>query len=65
MWRLMISPLPGGGDVWLDKPSDSCDRLPGVDGKIYNLSDYATSLVLVVVFTCNEVSSQEGHQRAR
>jgi peroxiredoxin len=27
--------------------------LPGVDGKIHKLSDYATSPVLVVVFTCN------------
>jgi peroxiredoxin len=27
--------------------------LPGVDGKIHNLSDYANSPVLVVIFTCN------------
>jgi peroxiredoxin len=27
--------------------------LPGVDGKIHKLSDYASSPVLVVVFTCN------------
>ena len=27
--------------------------LPGVDGKIHKLSDYATNPVLVVVFTCN------------
>ena len=27
--------------------------LPGVDGKIHSLSDYAASPVLVVVFTCN------------
>src|SRR6266576_4628269 len=27
--------------------------LPGVDGKIHRLSDYAASPVLVVVFTCN------------
>ena len=27
--------------------------LPGVDGKIHKLSDYAASPVLVVVFTCN------------
>jgi len=27
--------------------------LPGVDGKIHKLSDYAASAVLVVVFTCN------------
>src|SRR5271155_5313424 len=27
--------------------------LPGVDGKIHQLSDYAASPILVVVFTCN------------
>jgi peroxiredoxin len=27
--------------------------LPGVDGKIHRLSDYAASRVLVIVFTCN------------
>jgi peroxiredoxin len=27
--------------------------LPGVDGKIHRLADYATSPILVVVFTCN------------
>ena len=27
--------------------------LPGVDGKIHTLSDYASSSVLVIVFTCN------------
>jgi hypothetical protein len=27
--------------------------LPGVDGKIHNLGDYAASPVLVVVFTCD------------
>jgi peroxiredoxin len=27
--------------------------LPGVDGEIHKLSDYASSPVLVVVFTCN------------
>src|SRR5580658_8921838 len=27
--------------------------LPGVDGKIHKLSDYAASPILVVVFTCN------------
>jgi peroxiredoxin len=27
--------------------------LPGVDGKVHKLSDYAASPVLAVVFTCN------------
>src|SRR6202161_3123102 len=27
--------------------------LPGVDGQIHKLSDYASSPILVVVFTCN------------
>ena len=28
-------------------------KLPGVDGKMHKLSDYAASSVLVVVFTCD------------
>ncbi|MES2223267.1 MAG: redoxin domain-containing protein, partial [Acidobacteriota bacterium] len=28
-------------------------ELPGVDGKIHKLSDYASSKILVVVFTCD------------
>jgi glutathione peroxidase-family protein len=28
-------------------------ELPGVDGKIHKLSDYASSRVLVVIFTCD------------
>src|SRR5689334_21882018 len=27
--------------------------LPGVDGKVHKLSDYAASPILVVIFTCN------------
>ena len=27
--------------------------LPGVDGKVHSLADYASSPILVVVFTCN------------
>jgi peroxiredoxin len=27
--------------------------LPGVDGQVHNLSDYASSPILVIVFTCN------------
>src|SRR5229473_3551192 len=27
--------------------------LPGVDGKVHKLSDYASSPVMVIVFTCN------------
>jgi thiol-disulfide isomerase/thioredoxin len=34
--------------------SDAPDfALPGVDGKVHRLSDYAASQVLAVVFTCN------------
>jgi len=28
-------------------------ELPGVDGKVHKLSDYAASKILVVVFTCD------------
>jgi peroxiredoxin len=36
----------------IDSPAPDFS-LPGVDGKIHRLSDYAASPVLVVVFTCN------------
>ncbi len=37
--------------------------LPGVDGKIHNLSDYASSPILVVVFTCNHCPIAQMYER--
>jgi peroxiredoxin len=36
--------------------------LPGVDGKIHNLSDYASSKVLVVVFTCDHCPNAQMYE---
>ena len=60
MWRL-IFPLLLASSAWsqtshttLAAASPAPDfSLPGVDGKIHRLADYADSPVLVVVFTCN------------
>src|ERR1700678_858835 len=37
--------------------------LPGVDGEIHRLSDYASSPVLVVVFTCNHCPIAQMYER--
>jgi thiol-disulfide isomerase/thioredoxin len=37
--------------------------LPGVDGQVHKLSDYAASLVLVVVFTCNHCPIAQMYER--
>jgi peroxiredoxin len=37
--------------------------LPGVDGRIHKLSDYAASPVLVVVFTCNHCPIAQMYER--
>ena len=60
MWRL-AAVLLFAISIWADEPhatlslgSSAPDfSLPGVDGKIHKLSDYASSKVLVIVFTCN------------
>lgn len=60
MWRLMISLLLAVATfgqtnhpiLAIGSPAPDFS-LPGVDGKIHKLSDYAASPVLVVVFTCN------------
>src|SRR6202008_525520 len=60
MWRLILSLLlvcAAGGQTTnpilaLGSPAPDFS-LPGVDGKIHRLADYAASPVLVVVFTCN------------
>jgi peroxiredoxin len=60
MWRLIFSlclAVATCGQtnhpiLAIDSPAPDFS-LPGVDGKIHKLSDYAASPVLVVVFTCN------------
>lgn len=60
MWRLMISLLLAAAAfgqtnhpiLALGSPAPDFS-LPGVDGKIHQLSDYAASPVFVVIFTCN------------
>ena len=37
--------------------------LPGVDGKIHKLSDYANSPILVVIFTCNHCPIAQMYER--
>ncbi len=37
-------------------------RLPGVDGKTYSLADFASSKVLVVVFTCNHCPTAQAYE---
>jgi peroxiredoxin len=37
--------------------------LPGVDGKIHKLSDYASSPILVIVFTCNHCPIAQMYER--
>lgn len=38
-------------------------ELPGVDGKIHKLSDYASSPILVIVFTCNHCPIAQIYER--
>src|SRR5208282_6262190 len=60
MWRAIVFFLltaPAWGQVAhpilaLGSPAPDF-ALPGVDGQIHKLSDYASSPILVVVFTCN------------
>src|SRR6202161_4887702 len=37
--------------------------LPGVDGKTHSLADYASSPILVVVFTCNHCPIAQMYER--
>jgi thiol-disulfide isomerase/thioredoxin len=60
MWRLFLLLLVSAG-LFADEPhptlaigSPAPDfSLPGIDGKTHKLSDYSSSKVLVIVFTCN------------
>jgi peroxiredoxin len=46
----------------LDSPAPDF-ALPGVDGQVHKLSDYASSPVLVVVFTCNHCPIAQMYER--
>jgi peroxiredoxin len=37
-------------------------QLPGVDGKTYTLSDFASAKVLVVIFTCNHCPTAQAYE---
>jgi peroxiredoxin len=37
-------------------------RLPGVDGKMYSLADFANAKVLMVVFTCNHCPTAQAYE---
>ena len=37
-------------------------RLPGADGKFYELSDFAASEVLVIIFTCNHCPTAQAYE---
>src|ERR1700731_2592301 len=70
MWRLIFSLLLAFA-AWGQTPppilavgSPAPDfSLPGVDGKIHRLADYASSPVLVVVFTCNHCPIAQMYER--
>jgi len=60
MWRclpialLMVAGCSAHTDRSLPIGSSAPDfSLPGIDGKVHSLSDYASSRLLAVVFTCN------------
>jgi len=70
MWRailflLLISPVCGQTThpiLALGSPAPDF-VLPGVDGKVHRLSDYASSAVLAVVFACNHCPISQMYER--
>jgi peroxiredoxin len=71
MWKLLVALFVALGaasaeDVHpilaLDSPAPDF-ALPGVDGQIHKLSDYASSPILVVVFTCNHCPIAQMYER--
>ena len=62
---LLIAPLSGLAAEHPILPLGSAApdfSLPGVDGKIHKLSDYASSKVLVVVFTCDHCPNSQMYE---
>jgi thiol-disulfide isomerase/thioredoxin len=54
LFLLAVAACSAGADPALPPGAPAPDfALPGVDGKIHRLGDYASSPVLAVVFTCN------------
>ena len=73
MWRclpivlLVVAGCGAGSHRSLAIGSPAPDfALPGIDGKVHSLSEYASSRVLAVVFTCNHCpASQQYENRLR
>ena len=70
MWKVLLllalapSAWAGASHPILSLGSAAPDfELPGVDGKIHKLADYASSPVLVVVFTCNHCPIAQMYER--
>lgn len=62
---LLIAPLSGLAAEHPILPVGSAApdfSLPGVDGKVHKLSDYASSKVLVVVFTCDHCPNAQMYE---
>jgi peroxiredoxin len=62
---LLVTPLTGLAAEHPILPLGSAApdfSLPGVDGKIHKLSDYASSKVLVVVFTCDHCPNAQMYE---
>src|SRR5436853_7105159 len=38
-------------------------KLPGVDGKIYSLKDFADAKILVIIFTCNHCPTAQAYEQ--
>ena len=70
MWRLflLLALLPAAAAetqhpiLSLGSPAPNF-QLPGVDGRLHQLSDYAASPVLAVVFTCNHCPIAQMYER--
>ncbi len=70
MWRvlLLLAFLPAAATetphpiLSLGSPAPNF-QLPGVDGRLHQLSDYSASPVLVVVFTCNHCPIAQMYER--
>ncbi|MGO8813529.1 MAG: redoxin family protein [Terriglobia bacterium] len=70
MWKILLllalAPAAWAGTSHPILPPGSAApnfELPGVDGKIHKLADYASSAVLVVVFTCNHCPIAQMYER--
>jgi peroxiredoxin len=69
--QLLLFVLTSTVAVWAEQPHPILAigspapnfELPGVDGKIHKLSDYASSPVLVVVFICNHCPIAQMYER--